>query len=131
MRSSCAGVTSIHRRVIGIWRPVPKDFPLTLRMTPACQRLCSERRIWLSLRLARTRASMAGAMVATLGIESLQAGDRFAVYPRCANWQIHHNTIVDCTRPMIVDLINMEGVHLQDNIISPLTGAECGARRLD
>jgi hypothetical protein len=47
------------------------------------------------------------------------AGDRFAVYPCNANWQIHHNTIADCTVPMIVDLESVNGVNLKDNIISP------------
>jgi hypothetical protein len=49
----------------------------------------------------------------------LQAGDKFAVYPRSANWQIHHNTITDCARPMTVDLLGTEGVNITDNIISP------------
>ncbi|MFA7158987.1 MAG: right-handed parallel beta-helix repeat-containing protein [Kiritimatiellia bacterium] len=49
----------------------------------------------------------------------LQAGEKFAVYPRSANWQIHHNTIAGCTRPMTIDLLGLEGVNIKDNIISP------------
>jgi hypothetical protein len=52
------------------------------------------------------------------------AGDNFAVYPSNANWQIHHNTIADCTIPMIVDLESVNGANLKDNIISPEVGAE-------
>ena len=52
---------------------------------------------------------------------SLQAGDRFAVYPRSANWQIHHNTITDCVNPMIVDLFGKDGVHIDDNVLSATT----------
>jgi len=48
----------------------------------------------------------------------LQAGDRFAVYPRCANWQVHHNIIIGCMQPMTVDLLGSEGVNLNDNTVS-------------
>lgn len=48
---------------------------------------------------------------------SVQAGDRFAVYPRSANWQIHHNTVTDCVNPMVMDLFGTEGVHIKDNVI--------------
>jgi hypothetical protein len=50
---------------------------------------------------------------------AMSVGDKFTVYPSNANWQIHHNTIADCTIPMIVDLESVNGVNLKDNIISP------------
>lgn len=50
-----------QRRVIGIMRPLPKDFGLTFRTTPICHRLCSERRRAWSLRFCCTRRSIAGA----------------------------------------------------------------------
>jgi len=57
--------------------------------------------------------------IVTIGEElQLQAGDRFAVYPRSANWQVHHNTFADCARPMTIDLLGSEGVNINDNIIS-------------
>lgn len=48
-----------------------------------------------------------------------QAGDRFAVYPRYANWQVHHNTAAGCACPMALDLPGAENVSIRDNIISP------------
>ena len=49
-----------YRRVMGIRRPVPNAFSLTLSTTPICQRLCSERRRAGSLRFCCTRRSIAG-----------------------------------------------------------------------
>lgn len=46
---------------------------------------------------------------------SPQPGDRFAVYPSRANWQIHHNTFNDCAVPMTVDLFSKEGIHIDNN----------------
>ena len=47
--------TVTRAELIGIIRPLPKDFWLTFRTTPICQRLCSERRRMASLRLACCR----------------------------------------------------------------------------
>ncbi|MFA7158422.1 MAG: right-handed parallel beta-helix repeat-containing protein [Kiritimatiellia bacterium] len=44
-----------------------------------------------------------------------RAGDKFAVYPGRANWQIHHNTFSDCAVPMAVDLFSLEGVRIESN----------------
>lgn len=43
------------------------------------------------------------------------AGDRFAIYPRRANWQVHHNTLTDCTHPIVLDLFSQEGLSLENN----------------
>jgi hypothetical protein len=50
---------------------------------------------------------------------AMSVGDKFALYPRNANWHIHHNTISDCKIPMIVELAGREGINIKDNIISP------------
>ncbi len=52
----------------------------------------------------------------------VQAGDRFAVYPRHANWQLHHNTLADCAQPLIVELFDEDGVRCEGNAISPPPG---------
>jgi hypothetical protein len=54
----------------------------------------------------------------------MSPGDRFAVHPRQANWQVHHNTIQNCTHPLVVDLLGGENVVLKDNLISPTPIAE-------
>jgi len=46
---------------------------------------------------------------------SPRVGDRFAVYPRQANWQVHHNTFSDCAFPLAVDLFSTGGVHINNN----------------
>lgn len=47
----------------------------------------------------------------------LNAGDRFAIYPAHANWQIHHNTISECTEAVKLDLPYENGINIKDNII--------------
>ncbi len=47
----------------------------------------------------------------------LQTGDRFALYPAKMNWQIHNNTIENCTHPFTVDLLVTEGVQIKDNLL--------------
>ncbi len=55
-------------------------------------------------------------------------GDRFAVYPRSANWQVHHNTLVDCAEPLRMELFHADGVRCADNLISPAAPAACASR---
>lgn len=49
----------------------------------------------------------------------LHAGNRFAIYPHWANWRIHHNSFVGCEHPLTVELLDAQGVCLQENAISP------------
>ncbi len=48
---------------------------------------------------------------------SSQVGDRFAVYPHRANWQVHHNTITDCVNPMTMELLGTDGIQLDNNLL--------------
>ncbi|HWL53336.1 MAG TPA: right-handed parallel beta-helix repeat-containing protein [Chthoniobacteraceae bacterium] len=45
-----------------------------------------------------------------------ETGWRFAIYPPSANWQIHHNTITQCTRAIEMDLFSFKGVTISDNL---------------
>ncbi len=46
------------------------------------------------------------------------AGARFAVYPRHANWQIHHNTLADCAQPLVMELFD-QAMRCEGNAVSP------------
>jgi len=50
----------------------------------------------------------------------MRTGDKFAIYPSEANWQLHHNTIADCTYPITINSLPKSGVNIRDNTISPL-----------
>jgi len=45
----------------------------------------------------------------------LSEGDRFAVYPAVANWQIHHNTITACEDALDFEA-SLPGVAIKDNL---------------
>jgi hypothetical protein len=47
----------------------------------------------------------------------LQPGDRFDVYPKFANWQIHHNTMENCVQPLALELLTADGIMRKDNVI--------------
>lgn len=47
----------------------------------------------------------------------MQTGDRFEVYPKFANWQICNNTVEDCVKPLVLNLLSADGVLLKDNVM--------------
>ncbi|MDD5678318.1 MAG: right-handed parallel beta-helix repeat-containing protein [Kiritimatiellae bacterium] len=49
---------------------------------------------------------------------TVQAGERFAVSPRSANWQIHHNTITGCREPVMLEGYGSATSRFTDNIIN-------------
>ena len=49
---------------------------------------------------------------------AVAAGDRFAVFPSHANWQIHHNTIAGCTRALLLESHGSGNLQVEDNLIS-------------
>ncbi|MCX7886272.1 MAG: right-handed parallel beta-helix repeat-containing protein [Verrucomicrobiae bacterium] len=49
---------------------------------------------------------------------AMQKGDRFEVFPPSANWNIHHNTITDCLKPVVFDTHGSDTTLFQHNIIS-------------
>jgi len=50
---------------------------------------------------------------------SLKVGDTFEVYPPYgANWNIHHNTITGCLKPVVLDSYGSETSLLKDNLIA-------------
>lgn len=49
---------------------------------------------------------------------TIQAGDRFAVHPPQTNWQIHHNTITGCPKPLLLDAVaGRAGICLDNNLV--------------
>ena len=48
----------------------------------------------------------------------IKPGDRFEVYPRSANWNIHDNTITGCLKPVVLDSHGSHTSYLKDNVIS-------------
>ena len=52
--------------------------------------------------------------------ESLKmtVGDRFAYYPRQANWMFHHNTISGCAEPVVLDSHGSDTSMFTDNLVS-------------
>ena len=56
----------------------------------------------------------------------IKPGDRFEVYPRSANWNIHDNTISGCLKPVVLDSHGSHTSYLKDNVISrgEITGAK-------
>lgn len=49
---------------------------------------------------------------------AIKAGDRFEVFPRSANWNIHDNTITGCLQPVVLDSNGSPTSLLRDNLIS-------------
>ncbi|MFA5646537.1 MAG: hypothetical protein WDA18_09360 [Candidatus Ratteibacteria bacterium] len=47
-------------------------------------------------------------------------GDRFAISPPSSNWQVHHNTFVDCGRGICNEALDKAGQVFSDNITFPL-----------
>jgi hypothetical protein len=54
---------------------------------------------------------------------AMRAGDRFAVFPRWANWQVHHNTFDRCSQPITMDIPGCQNVAIRDNLICPVRRA--------
>ncbi len=83
---------------------------------------------WLTGRQAGRTAEIAAfdpaqpAITLEAGGMAARPGDRFAVYPRYANWQVHHNTLADCEHPLRMELLDASGVRCADNIIAPPAG---------
>ena len=48
----------------------------------------------------------------------LKPGDSFQVLPPSMNWQIHHNTIADCLRPVVLDGYGGPTSVFQDNTLT-------------
>jgi len=47
-----------------------------------------------------------------------EPGDEFAYFPKQANWLIHHNTITDCAKPVVLDGYGSETSLFTDNVIA-------------
>ena len=58
----------------------------------------------------------------------IKPGDTFHVLPPAMNWQIHHNTVADCLRPVVLDGHGSPTSLFRDNILTreTLTGIKQG-----
>ena len=50
---------------------------------------------------------------------AIHPGDVFMVWPVHLNWRIHHNSVVDCEIPTLLEQPTSDGVDLDGNLVSP------------
>lgn len=48
----------------------------------------------------------------------MMPGDRFAVFPKQANWSVHHNILAECACPMLLDGYGSDTSVFRENIVS-------------
>jgi len=58
---------------------------------------------------------------------AMKVGDRFSVYAPAANWSIHHNTLVGCQAPILLDCYGSATSLVRENLLT--RGAAVGVQK--